>query len=419
MSSPLAIATVTAVLQNFLQNSGKEVAAALGIPNITVSAEPPDRIEIDNVSPDRINLFLFQATENQGWRNVDYPSRNPNGDRISNPPLGLDLSYLLTAYGSAGLHAEALLGYAMFVLHEMPVLTRDAIRNVTITPPAPPLLAGLTSSELVDQIEQIKITPQVMSVEEISKIWSALQSQYRPTAVYKASVVLIQSKKSFRPALPVRARNLKVIPFEHPVIDLLQSQENNVAPIMPDQPILAGYNLVIDGRRLRGDMTRVIIDALEIVPNADDVTATRIVIALPATLQPGLHAVQVAHRIAFNPDDPTDTRRGVESNVAAFVLVPEIVGSPATAALGSTPSLTISPAVGPNQRAVVLVGRGTIPIPARPPANPPSNTLKFTLPKDFSTGANQLLRVQIDGAESPLVADANGLYVDPRIEITP
>jgi hypothetical protein len=27
--------------------------------------------------------------------------------------------------------------------------------------------------------------------------------------------------------------------------------------------------------------------------------------------------------------------------------------------------------------------------------------------------------VQIDGAESPLVADANGLYVDPRIEITP
>jgi hypothetical protein len=420
MSSPLAIATVTAVLQNFLQNSGKEVAAALGIPNITVSAEPPDRIEIDNVSPDRINLFLFQANENQGWRNVDFPSRNPNGDRISNAPLALDLSYLLTAYGSAGLHAEALLGYAMFVLHEMPVLTRDAIRAVSITPPAPPLLAGLTSSELADQIEQIKITPQVMSVEEISKIWSALQSQYRPTAVYKASVVLIESKKSFRPALPVRARNLKVIPFERPVIDLLQSQENNAAPIVSDQPILAGYNLVIDGQRLRGETTVVLIDDNhEIAPNQDQITPSRIVVALPATLQPGLHAVQVANRIAFNPDAPTDTRRGVESNVAAFVLVPEIVGAPPTAALGSTPSLTISPAVGPNQRAMVLVGRGTIPVSARPPVNPPSNTLKFIVPKDFATGVDQLLRVQIDGAESPLVADANGLYVDPRIEITP
>jgi hypothetical protein len=420
MSSPLAIATVTAVLQNFLQNSSTEVAAALGIPNITVSAEPPDRIEINNVSPDRINLFLFQATENQGWRNVDFPSRNPNGDRISNPPLALDLSYLLTAYGSAGLHAEALLGYAMFVLHEMPIFTRDAIRNVSITPPAAPLLAGLTSSELADQIEQIKIVPQVMSVEEISKIWSALQSQYRPTAVYKASVVLIESKKSVRPTLPVRARNLKVIPFERPVIDLLQSQENNAAPIVPDQPILAGYNLVIDGQRLRGTTTRVLIDALEIVPNDDEVTATRIVVALPATLQPGLHSVQVTHPVDFETGFPSEPHRGVESNVAAFILSPEITTPPPIAAArGATLSLAINPAVGSAQRAALLVGGGTISIPARPPSDPPATDLHVTIPDNFPIGANQLLRVQIDGAESPLVADANGLYVDPRIEITP
>ena len=91
-----------------------------------------------------------------------------------------------------------------------------------------------------------------MSVEEMSKIWTALQSQYRPTAVYKASVVLIESKKSVRPTLPVRARNLLVLPFEHPSIDLLQSQESDGAPIVANQPILAGYNLVIDGQQLRG-----------------------------------------------------------------------------------------------------------------------------------------------------------------------
>ncbi len=188
----------------------------------------------------------------------------------------------------------------MFVLHEMPVLTRDAIRAVTVSPPQPPLLAGLKISELADQIEQIKIVPQVMSVEEISKIWSALQSQYRPTAVYKASVVLIESQKSVRPTLPVRARNLVVIPFEHPVIDFLQSQENDDGdPIVADQPILAGYNLVIDGQRLRGETTRVVIDALEILPTDDRVTAGRIIIALPATLQPGLHSVQVTHPVDF------------------------------------------------------------------------------------------------------------------------
>ena len=138
MSTPLALATVTAVLQNFIQNSitDHDLATTLG-GNITVSAEPPDRIDNGASSPDRINLFLFQATENQGWRNVALPSRNPTGDRISNPPLALDLSYLLTAYGSGPLHAEALLGLAMFVLHEMPVLTRDVIRAVTVTPPSP------------------------------------------------------------------------------------------------------------------------------------------------------------------------------------------------------------------------------------------------------------------------------------------
>ena len=272
MSTPLAVATVTAVLQNFLQNSVTDLAAVLGGP-VTVSTEPPDRIDIGTASPDRINLFLFQATENQGWRNLALPSRSANGDRISNPYLALDLSYLLTAYGSGPLHAEVLLGQAMFVLHEMPVLTRDAIRAVTLSPPQPPLLAGLTISDLADQIEQIKIAPQVMSVEEISKIWSALQSQYRPTAVYKASVVLIESKKSVRPTLPVQARNLAVLPFEHPVIDLIQSQENDGAPIVENQPILAGYNLVIDGQRLRGDTTRVLIDEEEIVPDDDRVTA--------------------------------------------------------------------------------------------------------------------------------------------------
>ena len=350
MSTPLALATVTAVLQNFIQNSitDHDLAATLG-GSITVSAEPPDRIDNGASSPDRINLFLFQATENQGWRNVALPSRNADGDRINNPPLALDLSYLLTAYGSGPLHAEALLGLAMFVLHEMPVLTRDAIRAVTVAPPQPPLLAGLQASELADQIEQIKVAPQVMSVEEISKIWSALQSQYRPTAVYKVTVVLVESQSSVRPTLPVRARNLKVIPFERPVIDLLQSQENNAAPIVRDQPILAGYNLVIDGQRLRGATTRVRIDALEIVPNDTDVTAGRIVIALPATLQPGLHSVQVTHPVDFETGLTSDPHRGIESNVAAFVLSPEIttrLRSPPRAILHShSPSIRRSAAL--------------------------------------------------------------------------
>src|SRR4051794_35509554 len=419
MSSPLAIATVSAVLRSFLQNSVIEhdLAAILG-GNVTISAEPPDRIELGVATPDRINLFLFQATENPGWRNRGLPVRNSNGERLSNPPLALDLSYLLTAYGSGDFHAEVLLGHAMFVLHEMPVLTREAIRAAIPVPPPLTLPNGLASSALADQIEQIKITPHTMSVEELSKIWSALQSQYRPTAVYTASVVLIESERSVRPTLPVRARNLAVVPFQQPVIDVIQSQASDPAPIVLQQPILAGYNLVIDGRRLRGTTTRVLIDDIEITPADDRVNATRIIMPLPATLQPGLHSVQVVHRIDFQTGFPSDPHRGVESNVAAFVLAPRITTPAPAAARNSTLTLAISPSVGRGQRAALLAGNETISIAARPAAGPATTpTLDFPIPNNFPTGTH-LVRVQIDGAESPLDVDGSGQFATPTVTIS-
>jgi hypothetical protein len=429
MSSPLAIAAVTAVLRSFLDNSviQHDLAAVLG-GNVTVSAEPPDRIRITSPMSDRINLFLFQATENQGWRNQALPSRAANGERILNAPLALDLSYLLTAYGSGELHAEVLLGHAMFVLHEMPVFTRDAILAAVPVPPPSSLPPGLTHANLADQIDQIKIRPQTMSVEEISKIWSALHAQYRPTAVYKVSVVLIESEKSVRPTLPVRSRNLVVVPFQQPAIDRIQSQAADGQPIVANQPILAGYNLVIDGRWLRGETTRVLVDDEEIAPDDDRIAATRIRVPLPADLQPGLHSVQVVHRVDFRTNSPSDPHRGVESNVAAFVLAPQITTPPPmVAARNTTLSLGISPKVGRAQRVALLTssmdplqpGGSSIPIPARPASGPDeSATLEFPIPGDFPTG-KQLLRVQTDGAESPLEVDGvSGVFVGPTITIT-
>lgn len=420
MSSPLAIAAVSAVLRSFLQNSviQHDLATVLG-GNVTVSAEPPDRIKIDAAQPDRLNLFLFQATENSGWRNLGQPTRATNGDRISNPPLALNLHYLLTAYGSGDFHAEVLLGHAMFVLHEMPVLTRDAIRAAIPVPPPATLPNGLIAANLADQIEQIKIAPRTMSVEEISKIWSALHSQYRPTAVYEASVVLIESTRSIRPTLPVRSRNLTVRPIEQPEIDLVLSQANALAPIVERQPILAGYNLVIDGRHLRGATTRVLLDAVEITPAAERITATRIVVPLPPTLQPGPHSVQVVHRIDFGSGLTSEPHRGVESNVATFVLAPQIAtAAPISAPRNSTLTLAITPPVGRAQKVLLFAGSRTISIPARDAAGPATTaSLDFAIPADFPTGGH-LLRVQIDGAESPLDVNAAGEFAAPTLTVT-
>jgi hypothetical protein len=66
----------------------------------------------------------------------------------------------------------------------------------------PAALRALADCGLADQLEQIKITPEYLSTEEMSKLWTAVQSHYRPTAAYMATVVLIESSQARAP-LPV------------------------------------------------------------------------------------------------------------------------------------------------------------------------------------------------------------------------
>src|SRR4051794_17014204 len=102
MSSALAIASVTAVLKDLLDNAviDHSVSTIVGGP-VTVTAQSPGQIKPNNegVISRQLTLFLYHVTTNTGWSNVGLPSCAPRGTRLTNPPLALDLYYLLTAYG--------------------------------------------------------------------------------------------------------------------------------------------------------------------------------------------------------------------------------------------------------------------------------------------------------------------------------
>jgi hypothetical protein len=55
-------------------------------------------------------------------------------------------------------------------------------------------------------METVRITPQPLSLDELSKIWTGLQTQYRLSAAYEVSVVLIESMRPARAPLPVLRR---------------------------------------------------------------------------------------------------------------------------------------------------------------------------------------------------------------------
>jgi hypothetical protein len=445
MSSPLALGAVSATLRNLLDNGLVEAGAAIGT-TVTVSAVAPDTIDLTNAEePPRLNLFLHQVTPNAGWSNAALPSRSArSGERLSNAPLALDLHYLLTAYGRADFQAEILLGYAMHLLHERPLLDRAAIRRALNPSPLdvsmlPPAFQALAASDLADQVELIKVTPEVMGSDEMSKLWAAIQSHYRPSAAYHVSVVLIEGTRPGRSPLPVlsrgrvdpgsgRDRGVVVNPDLLPPTPTLFSAD----PPARQSGARLGETVSVSGIRLGGAghavrlTHRLVPGALVLAPASVDAAGTGLTFVLPnggpdqAAYVPGLWSLAVRFTPSGEPD-PRDT------NSIPLVIAPVPVlaadaglGLPAaSASRGGVPvrvtvTLASRPQVRLEQRATLLLD-GTE-AAARPRAAA-SDPLVFEFPGSVSPG-NHWVRLRVDGTDSVLL-DRSGTapVFDPTQQI--
>lgn len=427
MTSPLGLAAVTAVLKDLLDNGviDHSVSDTVGGP-VDVTALAPDRIKTGEQEKTQLNLFLYQVTPNPALRNVGLPSRDRNGGRLTNPPLALDLFYLLTAYGSDDFESEILLGYAMQLLHETPVLSRDAIRRSLAAPSAvdggilPPTVAALTAADLADQVELIKLSPHPMNTEEMSKLWTAFQAKYRPSVAYQASVVLIESTLPTRSALPVltrgepdpaTGRDRGVIvhasvrpPF--PALDAVTPPNEQPAVRMGELLTLTGF--LLEGASVSARFTRLRDgDFLELdaEPGATDRTfQVRIppdppIAAVPdesplnpANWRAGAYAVEAVVRVGGQDDQHT--------NQIPVLLAPRL-DSVGAAAAGSdvTVSVDVSPPVRRTQRVRLIVGNREV--GPDPIAGDSAQTLTFTA-AGLASG-NQWIRLRVDGVDSILV----------------
>ncbi len=193
--SALTIATVSAVLRSLLENglAARDVTTAIG-GDVLVSAMPPDRIATGAEEKPQLNLFLFQVSASTGLRTL--PGRKP--DEGKGPPLALELHYLVTAYGAQDYQTDILLGYALQMFFETPVLSTETIQRAIKALSksgggrmVAPGVAALASSDLPERVDQVRIVPQFLDPEASSRLWSAMQAKLRPSAAYKVSVVPI------------------------------------------------------------------------------------------------------------------------------------------------------------------------------------------------------------------------------------
>lgn len=429
MSNVLAIAAVTQLLKDLLNNAliDGDASQALGA-DFTVTALPPDRVVSDNAQQQatQLNLFLHRVTPNAALRNTDLPTRNRQGELVCRPRLALDLHYILTAVAAEELHAEILLGYAMQLFHETAILPRETIRAAlqaavidTILPEA---FDPIRASELADQVELIKITPHTLSMDDMSKMWTALQASYRTTVAYDVSLVLIERELPSRPALPVLTRGGHADPVSgrDPGVTLrpdLLSGVPTLGSIEPGDghPVMRlGGDVALNGYALDGGEATVRFSepgtgaVVELAPRSP-AAPNRLVVRLPSGAPRA-----AADPLANTGNDPgvwrigsytvdvrilADDGREAVTNALPLALAPASTPAVAPDPAGVSITMNSQPRIRPGQSVAILAG-GQMALIETPAA--PADQVQAVF-QGLPSGADVPVRLRVDGIDSPVI----------------
>jgi hypothetical protein len=399
VSSFLAIGGVSSTLRGLLQDR-MQLPTGVTRNDLRITVSTPQEDDDDDADGPRINMFLYRTTENPALKNQMIPGEGHPGE-YGHPPLSLVLHYLLTAYGTTDDNgvvnetlAHFLMGSAMRVMHDYPIITESLL---TVNSPATEIL----HESLRGEHERIKVCLDPISLEDLSKVWTALTRPYRLSAAYTVSVVQIESRRIRTLAAPVLTRRIHMAVTRRPEIKRVYR-----SPVAPGDPIgnihaQIGQMLTIEGANFIAARTWVKLGTLEpigVTPFSD--TEVRIVIpdntypvdadhALPRPipladqLRPGaLDVVVLTRRPTEVVEGGLDhgvltlDNRSQSSNHSVFLLAPEInvVNPPNVASgglLGATLTVTGVRLFESGTKSVVLVGDVVLPvIDADPVGNP-------------------------------------------------
>jgi len=397
VSDALAIVAVTKTVHRLLLR-----AADAALPGTAVTTKSLDKAR-DGVPGPQLNLFLYHTAIDPAWRNMDMPGVR-NGE-VGFPPLPLTLHYLVTAYGEGDDDSVAhrLLGAAMSVLHDHPVLGPKELRA---QPPEP-------ESDLHRQVERVRITNQALSLEEMSKLWTTFQTQYRISAAYEVSVVLIESRRPAPAAPPVVTRGVGDVGVTvRPNLLLPFPTLEEVSP----QTVPAGGTFELAGHDLDGDtlqlrFTHPALTSPVITPPFPAPAGRTLKAVVPGGVPAGIATIAALLKKAGHDRPPTNELPITVRPTVTNATLPLAATRDATGHVVLT--IDVEPPVQPGQ-VVSLLAAGQI---RAEPFVGPTSTLTFR----FKTEAGSFpMRLRVGGADSELIADTTPLSyrLDQRLVVT-
>ncbi|ESA38844.1 hypothetical protein N836_30415 [Leptolyngbya sp. Heron Island J] len=419
MSNHLAIATVTAVLNKLLQEGISQ-----DVPGAQITTQRPDAPG-GNVAGARINAFLYHATPNTAWRNADIRTRRPKGDLVKHGQASLDLHYILTFYGNEQrLEPQRLMGSSIQTLVDSPLITQEMIRETVSSS----TIQELEGSTLAEQVQLVKFFPSDITTEELSRVWSVFfQIPYSLSFAYQATAVVIQGRKPGKSPLPVRSRRFFTSPVR-PVLTKVSTPGSLNTPITLDSHLFLQGRQLQSGQTSNQDNIKVQVQLGQARLTPQHVSKQQVEITLPTLssaektqLRAGAQGIRVAHVETVSDNGNHSQDFSILSNLVPIILCPTILSAVENEppfALDLTEiddgvydgqlSLRVDITVAAHQSTYLLlndqerdtqvyVGKGER-------RTTDTNCLTFPL-KEIRTGT-YLVRVQIDGAESPLEVDS-------------
>lgn len=145
-----------------------------------------------NPMDEGISLYLYRIGLNAARRNL--PVRTGLDGRRYRPPLPVDLHYLLTAWGKSPERQLRLLGWAMRLIEDTPLLSSGLLNDIGPEP------------EIFLPNETVELVLDPLSLQDMYSIWSIMKVSPQPTASYIARAVALDSMITLTEAAPVQTR---------------------------------------------------------------------------------------------------------------------------------------------------------------------------------------------------------------------
>jgi len=392
----LAFASVTATISYILEEVNRD------IPGIRITTKPLDAIDVQN-PVNGLNIFLYLVSPTTWVDAVDTLVMDKTGRPINNPSLSLDLHYIISATSSENedLVAQKILASAIRILNNHPLLGRDLIRKAVRNK------EGLEFSDLAEQIDDVRLTLNPLSMKDLTEIWSKFpNANFRSSIAYTAQVVILESKIIEEPPGIISSIDQNyIVQLKSPSIERI---DPSVLEYAPDA------RLAIVGSNLKAPAVYVEFggnSSIQVKPS--DISDTRLMVGLHADIEPGMLKVRIRHRLRhINVEEEIIGKRSIlESNSTPLVLAPRILAPrQGKIAKGNDLEVEFEPPVSKGKAVIVYLGDSAYtasPIQnSKPMTDSKVGRVKFRVPEGTTPGL-YLLRVAVDGAISLLMTDEN------------